>query len=83
MGRFTRAHGPECVTPYVGECKEFSTDGTRLGADIAHQFRTTDEEEIKASDSLDPTDAGKKHLTGMDAEQAEWESADSEGWGSW
>lgn len=54
------------------ECREFSTDGTRMGADIAHEFGTTDEEEIKRI-------GWARHerdipLTGMEEEQADWEA---------
>jgi hypothetical protein len=83
MGRFTRAYGPFCREPYVGECRQFSTDGTRLGAEIAHEFSTTDEEEIKETNETGTIRDNVKRLTGMDAEQPEWESTDSEAWGAW
>lgn len=83
MSRFTKSHGPWCPEPYSGECKKFSTDGSRLGADIAHQFGTTDEENIKATNETGTTADNAKKLTGMEEEQAEWESTDSEAWGSW
>ena len=54
------------------ECREFSTDGTALGADIAHTMGTADEKEIKQRGADDFSD--EKHLTGMDAEQADWDS---------
>lgn len=74
---FTRAHGPFCREPYTGECKQFSTDGTRLGTDIAHQFGTTDEREIAHTDSIGTMAYHQRHsMTGMSAEQREWEGYD-------
>lgn len=66
-------HGEHCIRPYSRECLEFSTDGTRLGAEIAHTMGTTDEEEI-----IQMGLSGDKrfHLTGMLDEQADWESDD-------
>lgn len=68
----TKPHGPECPHPLRGECLLFSTDGTRMGAEIAHAMGTDDEDEIVALSrfSID----GNRHLTGMAEEQAEWES---------
>lgn len=58
------------------ECRAFSTDGTALGADIAHTFGTTDEEAIRA----DELNARKQALTGMKEEQADWESDGADDW---
>lgn len=55
------------------ECREFSTDGTAMGALIAHQMGTTDEEEIKATVAAENRNAGRQALTGMAEEQADWE----------
>ncbi len=52
------------------ECREFSTDGTRLGAEIAHEFGTTDEKEIER---IGWAQEQKVALTGMPEEQADWE----------
>lgn len=73
----TRKHGDFCHQPYRGECLEFSTDGTRLGADIAHTMGTTDEQEIKDihRQKLLPG-SNADWLTGMTAEQREWEGYD-------
>ncbi len=62
-------HGPHCSEPYNAECLRFSTDGSRMGAFIAHSMGTDSEEEImrRGVDSLKP------QLTGMDAEQADWD----------
>lgn len=78
-------HGRDCPRPYGSECRKFSTDGTLLGADIAHTFGTTDEDEIADMDEYGSPDPGllKAHtrrLTGMDEEQAEWESEDGSAW---
>jgi hypothetical protein len=55
------------------ECQLFSTDGTALGAMIAHQMGTMDEEEIKERVAEENSNAGKQALTGMEEEQADWE----------
>lgn len=69
-------HDPSCTYPVGAPCTRFSTDGTALGAAIAHQMGTTDEEEIIeiGRTSLD----AKKHLTGMDEEQADWDDCDND-----
>lgn len=56
------------------ECREFSTDGTAMGALIAHQMGTTSEEEIKALEAAENRNASRQALTGMEEEQADWES---------
>lgn len=73
----TKTHGDFCQQPYKGECLEFSTDGTRLGTDIAHTMGTMDEQEIKEihRNKLVPGD-NADWLTGMSAEQREWEGLD-------
>lgn len=55
----------------LAECREFSTDGTALGADIAHTMGTMDEDEIVNT----PIERDQE-LTGMDEEQAEWDAED-------
>jgi hypothetical protein len=77
---FTRDHGPYCPEPYTGECLRFSTDGSRLGADIAHTFGTTNEQEIIETESIGTVADNARHLTGMDEEQAEWESDHGGAW---
>lgn len=57
------------------ECRTYSTDGTRLGAEIAHTMGTTSEEEIIQRAIAEERDIP---LTGMPEEQADWE--DDEGW---
>ena len=54
------------------ECREFSTDGTAMGALIAHSMGTTDEGEIKRQ-GLAELD-NNRHLTGMEKEQADWDA---------
>jgi hypothetical protein len=56
------------------ECREFSTDGTAMGALIAHTMGTMDEVEIievsRHNPDLDVS------LTGMAEEQADWDGDD-------
>ncbi len=58
---------PSCRWPAGDPCREFSTDGTRLGAHIAHTMGTANEAEIarmwKSGFESD-----------VDAEQADWDS---------
>jgi hypothetical protein len=53
-----------------------------MGAEIAHTMGTTDEEKIKrnSTDSLVSFEDAKDLMTGMDAEQAEWDSEDASAW---
>ena len=55
------------------ECREFSTDGTAIGATIAHTFGTTDEEEIQRIGAQRDKAEREALLTGMDEEQDDWE----------
>ena len=56
------------------ECREFSTDGTAMGAIIAHQFGTCDENEIQRQSEEEVRNLNKRSLTGMAEEQADWEA---------
>lgn len=56
------------------ECREFSTDGTAMGAVIAHTFGTTDEEEIQRIGDERDWSERRAALTGMKEEQADWEA---------
>ena len=56
------------------ECREFSTDGTAMGAVIAHTFGTTDEEEIQRIGDERDWSERRAALTGMEEEQADWEA---------
>lgn len=58
------------------ECADFSTDGTRLGAHIAHQMGTMSEEAIIYQALTDNERMKQEALTGMDEEQADWEEED-------
>lgn len=58
------------------ECREFSTDGTAMGAIIAHQMGTTSESEITAMIAEENRNVVQQRLTGMDEEQADWESCE-------
>lgn len=56
----------DCRWPFGQGCLSFSTDGTRLGAQIAHSMGTTDERAI--------VDMAKgEFFTDIAAEQADWE----------
>ncbi len=71
-------HGSEC--PRAGkwfklrECQKFSTDGTGMGAIIAHLYGTDSEEEICAIQDAEYRAEVRASLTGMDEEQADWEA---------
>lgn len=68
-------HSKGCKWESGGEpCRKFSTDGTRLGAQIAHTMGTTDEEAIIAEAENDERNARRQALTGMLEEQADWEA---------
>lgn len=67
-------HDPSCAWPRGEPCWKFSTDGTRLGAEIAHQMGTADEDAIAARGISDLKNEG--HLTGMGEEQADWEAGE-------
>lgn len=71
-------HDPGCGWPEGRPCLRFSTDGTLMGAQIAHTMGTDDEEAIRAEAENDARNAAKQGLTGMDEEQADWESNDVE-----
>jgi hypothetical protein len=68
-------HCPRYPSGYYvyGACREFSTDGTRVGAEIAHAMGTTDEDEI----TMMALSGDKRyHLTGVFEEQADWDGDD-------
>lgn len=73
-------HGEDC--PRSGkwyrskECREFSTDGTAMGALIAHQMGTMDEAEIAGMVAEGNRNVHLKglHLTGMPEEQSDWDA---------
>lgn len=73
-------HHPSCKWPTGHPCRKFSTDGTRLGSQIAHEMGTTSEDEIQAMADKDAMAAGRAGLTGMSAEQDEWESEEGSAW---
>ena len=56
------------------ECQEFSTDGSRMGAHIAHTMGTRSERAIIADAIEEDYRRRQAALTGMDEEQADWES---------
>lgn len=61
-------HDPECDWANGGfPCLQFSTDGTLLGAEIAHSMGTTSELEIiRTGEST--------FFSDVEAEQSDWES---------
>lgn len=68
------AHDPWCKWEQGGApCRKFSTDGTLLGADIAHSMGTTDESKILEHFGVFHLN-GERVLTGMDEEQEDWEA---------
>jgi hypothetical protein len=58
----------------LAECREFSTDGTAMGAVIAHMFGTTNDDEIMELQRQEERREREAMLTGMDEEQADWEA---------
>lgn len=71
--RATALHAPDCTWPLGQPCLKFSTDGTRLGAEIAHSMGTTSEVLIaqgKAPNDDDPP----PFVSDVDDEQADWEA---------
>jgi hypothetical protein len=71
------AHDSSCRWAEGGlPCRRFSTDGTLLGAQIAHTMGTTDEEEILEFAREEEHERVERSLTGMSAEQADWEEED-------
>lgn len=66
-------HDIGCDYPRTRPCRAFSTDGTRLGAQIAHEMGTDSEEDIIAMGEAERLKR-EGRLTGMDEEQADWES---------
>lgn len=70
-------HDPSCRWHDGGApCRRFSTDGTRLGAQIARTMGTTDELAIAATARVDANNASQIPLTGMTEEQADWEEGE-------
>lgn len=71
-------HSTECPKSgrwYVEkECREFSTDGTWIGANIAHLYGTKDDDAIAAIQAAERKAEVMASLTGMEEEQADWES---------
>jgi hypothetical protein len=57
------------------DCREFSTDGTALGADIAHLYGVADESLIEELQELERIRERDAALTGMEEEQADWEES--------
>lgn len=62
----TTEHAPDCAWPNGKPCRQFSTDGTLLGAEIAHTMGTTSEREI--AEVWRP-----EFMSDVDEEQADWE----------
>jgi len=62
-------HGKYCRWPHGYPCREFSTDGTYLGAEIAHSMGTTSEAEIIRSYYTE-----NAFVSDVVAEQADWDN---------
>lgn len=60
------------------ECREFSTDGTAMGAAIAHLYGTDDGDTIEMIQEAECKWEQQKNLTGMEEEQAEWEATEED-----
>lgn len=73
-------HGDDCPRKgkwYVRkECREFSTDGTAMGAATAHMMGTDDPEEVRRIGIEELRGMAKRGLTGMDEEQADWDEGE-------
>lgn len=71
-------HGDHCQTSGKWykrqECREFSTDGTAMGATIAHMYGTTSEREIEIIQEWEERRERMALLTGMEEEQADWDA---------
>jgi hypothetical protein len=65
-------HSPDCRWPLGSPCRTYSTEGTALGAVIAHTMGTTSEEEITRR-----YDVLERFVSDIEAEQADWESDES------
>jgi hypothetical protein len=66
-------HDSWCKWPAGPPCRSFSTDGTRLGADIAHTMGTTSEALI-AQGKAPNDDQPPVFISDVEAEQADWEA---------
>ena len=64
--------------PERKECREFSTDGTGMGARIAHLYGTKDDHVIEKIQEAEHRAEVLANLTGMDEEQRDWECVDDE-----
>ena len=63
-------HDPGCKWPAGPPCLRYSTDGTKLGAEIAHTMECDNEDEI--------TRKGVKYFeSDIGAEQADWDRDDA------
>lgn len=71
-------HDERCADCACRRCRAFSTDGTRLGQVIAHTMGTNDENEIIENARRELRAEVEANLTGMPAEQADWEEGSSD-----
>lgn len=69
-------HDPKCTWPRGKPCLRFSTDGTRLGAEIAHTMGTTSEVLI-AQGKAPNDDYPPPFASDVAAEQADWEAEET------
>lgn len=63
-------HDSWCSYPIGAPCRKFSTDGTQLGAEIAHQMGTTSEAEIVLMGRA----GAQPFESDVAAEQADWDA---------
>jgi len=63
-------HSPWCKWPNGPACRLFSTDGTAIGAEIAHSMGTTSDAEIILSGMYERQSA---FVSDVEEEQADWD----------
>ena len=75
-------HGSHCERSGIWykrkECRAFSTDGTGMGARVAHLYGTNDDSVIEKIQEAERRAEIQAKLTGMDEEQRDWECVDDE-----
>jgi len=64
-------HAKWCRWPSGPPCREFSTDGTLLGAEIAHAMGTTSDAQIAL---MGRQEAQSAFVSDVEEEQADWDS---------
>jgi hypothetical protein len=67
-------HDPDCTWPRGKPCLRFSTDGTLMGAEIAHTMGTTSEVVIAQGKAPNDDTPLPPFTSDIEAEQADWEA---------